>query len=94
MKLYVVARRDLSPGHRAVQGMHALHTLVEQRAYSSDTTLVFLETDALEELHARLAAAGVPVASWGEPYYGEGLTALAAGAEGASHMRGLPLALA
>lgn len=93
MRIYVIGRSDLAPGHRAVQAMHALARYQDLYRSPSDCTLVFLETDDVQALHERLRSEGVDVAGWGESYYGKALTALAAGPEGACYVAHLPLAL-
>lgn len=96
VKLFVVARKGLRPGHQAVQGMHALCVLQERYSYPSSATLAFLEATSSEmrALCDRLLLHDVPHAVWGEPYHGTQHTALAVGPAGAEIVEHLPLALA
>lgn len=85
-KLYVVTRRDLSPGAQAVQGMHALvefqfeHPESADEWHSISNTLGFLsvaDEKELNELCGLLFSLGIRHAMFREPDMGMSLTAIA-----------------
>lgn len=103
LKLYLVTRRDLPAGSRAVQMAHALREYVEKHPaqdrawYDTSNTLVCLEADsevALRELAQRALAEDVPVAVFEEPDLDGALTAIALGDSAKPLVRHLRLALA
>ena len=99
MKLYLVAREDLSPGRRAAQLCHAMRAFAERYPalertwFERSNTLVLLEVDAssLDRLTTALRRRGDPVAPFYEPDLDDALTAIATLARDLT--RGLPLAL-
>lgn len=102
MKLFLVTRRDLSPGQQAVQAAHAgrqfqhEHPVVEQAWFETSNTLAFLEVEdepALERLLERARWKGVPASGFREPDRQNELTAIAIGPKGKSLCQGLDLAL-
>ncbi len=102
MKLYLVARRDLSPGKRAAQLCHAMrqfaadHPEAERAWFEASNTLVLLEVadePALAQLAARAARDGLVVSRFREPDLGDALTAIALGPSARTLVRHLPLAL-
>ncbi len=100
MKLFLVVRRDLSPGARAAQLCHALREFADKYPeddktwYETSNTLVLLETDETHLLDLAESAKykGVPVAVFKEPDLGDITTAIALGWAGKSLVRGLSLA--
>lgn len=85
-KLYVVTRRDLSPGAQAVQGMHALvefqfeHPEQAKEWHSISNHLCFLSVDdeaVLSGLCGTLFARGIRHSQFREPDMGMSLTAIA-----------------
>jgi peptidyl-tRNA hydrolase len=101
-KLFLVVRRDLSPGQQAVQACHALkefnvmHPEKDKLWYEMSNTLALLEVNdepALEKLLEKALWRGVAVSSFREPDRQNELTALALGPEGRRLCQGLPLAL-
>jgi peptidyl-tRNA hydrolase len=102
VKLYLVVRRDLTPGARAAQLCHAMrqfadeHPRVERAWFEASNTLVLLEVDdepALAALASDASSRGVDVARFHEPDLGHALTAIALGPTARSLVRRLPLAL-
>lgn len=103
MKLFLVTRRDLTPGARAAQLCHALrqfvdeHPDVDREWFERSNTLVLLEAsdeDALWDLAGEARARGIPVSTFCEPDMGDALTSVAIGPKGKRLLRSLPLALA
>jgi peptidyl-tRNA hydrolase len=89
MKLYVLARRDLSPAQQAVQSCHAVAELCLRhgahprvREWAEDhKTMVLLGVDGEAELadwESRLEGMGIPHATFVEPDIGGQRTAIAA----------------
>lgn len=102
MKLYLVVRRDLSPGRRAAQLCHAMrqfaddHPAAERVWFEASNTLVLLEVDdepALAVLASAATKDGIAVSRFHEPDLGGALTAIALGPSARSLVRRLPLAL-
>lgn len=100
MKLYLVTRRDLSPGLRTAQLCHAVHEFLRehpihaQRWYEESRTLVCLEVDdeqSLTELAGRCH--GIEASLWREPDLDDALTSIAIGPRGSRLCRNLRLAL-
>lgn len=90
-KLYVVTRRDLSPGAQAVQGMHALvefsmyYPSEYQEWYRESNHLCFLSVATerdLESLCTKVFKAGVKHCMFREPDFGMSLTAITIEATG------------
>lgn len=101
MKLYLVVRRDLSPGARAAQLCHALRAFVEaypaedQEWFRRSNTLVLLEADSedhLDQLRSKAEESGVPCACFREPDLNDSLTAISISFGGKRLVRELPLA--
>lgn len=103
-KLYVVTRRDLSPGAQAVQGMHALvefqfeHSEKAREWHAESNTLGFLSVEDEKELNAlagQLFSLGIAHSMFREPDMGMSLTALAIEAtdQARDALRHLPLAM-
>ena len=101
VKLYIVGRRDLPPGLRAAQMLHAArcfqeeHPEIERRWFRTSNTIVLLEVpdgDALEALAERAREEGVVLTEFSEEP-DLGLTALALGPEARRLTSSLPLAL-
>lgn len=103
-KLYVVTRRDLSPGSQAVQGMHALvefsmyHPNDYDDWYKQSNHLCFLVVNDEQELGSlcrKLYNAGVKFSDFREPDLGMSLTAIAIEAtdQASSAVSSLSLAL-
>jgi len=103
-KLYVVTRRDLSPGAQAVQGMHALVEFKFENPdqarewHAESNTLGFLsvaDEKELNELSGKLFSLGIAHSLFREPDMGMSLTALAIEAtdQAMEAVRHLPLAM-
>lgn len=103
-KLYVVTRRDLSPGAQAVQGKHALvefmfeHPEKARQWYGESNTLGFLsvaDEKELDYLVGKLSSLGIAHSMFREPDMGMSLTAIAVEAtdQAAEALRHLPLAM-
>lgn len=101
-KLYIVTRRDLSPGAQAVQGMHALrefvqaHPELDSEWYRTSNYLGFLSVEDERELTTllnRCSLFGVQTALFQEPDLGGSLTAIAIAPSGRKLVAKLPLAL-
>lgn len=103
-KLYVVTRRDLSPGAQAVQGMHALvefqfeHPDKAREWHAESNTLGFLsvaDEKELNELIGKLFHLDIAHSMFREPDLGMSLTAIAIEATDPAMeaLRHLPLAM-
>ena len=101
-KLFLITRRDLSPGQQAVQAAHAMrefkqeHPQVEQVWYETSNTLALLEVEdepALKNLLERARWKGVSASAFYEPDRGNELTAIALGPDGKRLCQALDLAL-
>lgn len=103
-KLYVVTRRDLSPGAQAVQGMHALtefsmyHPDQYKEWYGESNHLCFLSVPSEAELNTLCGALfreNVRYSTFLEPDFGMSLTAVAIEAtdQASALVANLPLAL-
>lgn len=101
MKLYLVTRRDLSPGDRASQLCHAMRLFVEEHPvidagwYKQSNTLVLLEVEdeaALRALKLRIQKRDVPCSAFHEPDLNNAFTALAVAPSGRSSVAHLPKA--
>lgn len=103
-KLYVVIRRDLSPGSQAVQGMHALVEFsVEHRDayfawYRESNHLCMLSVENEKELDylvGKLFHEGIKHSMFREPFWDMSLTAIAIEAtdQASEAVKHLPLAL-
>lgn len=101
MKLFLVSRRDISPGRRAAMFCHASreftehHRTLDAEWYSKSNTLALLETENLDSLTALAEEAemrGIPVARFVEPDLGNVLAAIAIAPSGRRLVRDLPLA--
>lgn len=103
-KLYLVTRRDISPGYQAVQAAHALrqftadHPERDMEWYSNSNYLALLSASDEEELMRLLVAAkdsNIRRSAFREPDVGGAITAIALepGPRTAELCRGLPLAL-
>lgn len=86
MKLYVVTRRDLSPGAQAVQSCHVLwqfsfeHTDIGKTWFTESNTLALLTVANEIELLGlldRAKAAHIRYATFKEPDFNDSLTAIA-----------------
>lgn len=86
MKLYVITRRDLSPGAQAVQSCHVLvrfayeHPRLGQRWVEESNTLALLEVENEEKLHKfwrRARELDIRCSTFREPDLGNTMTALA-----------------
>ncbi len=102
MKLFLVTRRDLSPGQQAVQAAHAMrefqhkHPDLERTWYEASNTLALLVVDdepALERLLERARWKGLAVSGFREPDRQNELTAIAIEPRGKSLCQRLALAL-
>ncbi len=102
-KLYVVVRHDLSPGQRAVQGMHSAisfcveHSEMTKSWHDTSNHLCFLETDEeyLEYLVEKATDLGITHTIFREPDMGNIMTSVAfePGERGQALCRSLGLAL-
>lgn len=101
-KLYIIGRKDLKPGLRAAQMVHAImsHALSKPKEtgewFATSNNIVLLEVVdrvALEELLGRLVANGIGVVAYHEPDLGDELTAIATGGDAKRMLSNLPLAL-
>jgi peptidyl-tRNA hydrolase len=101
VKLYLVTRKDLAPGARASQLVHAMrqfteeHPGVDREWFTRSNTVVLLEVpteQVLEKLEQKARIADVPVSIFREPDLDNALTALTLGPSGAKLVRNLPLA--
>ena len=101
-KLYLVTRRDLSPGQQAVQAAHALrefaaaYPALDAAWFATSNTLALLAVDderALWRLLYEANERGMPCAVFREPDLGDAVTALALDARAERLVRHLPLAL-
>jgi peptidyl-tRNA hydrolase len=81
MKMYVLVRRDLSPGQQAVQGGHALaEFLLHRKTDWNNGTLVYLGVKDLRELlkwMKKFDQTEIPYSVFHEPDIGNEPTALA-----------------
>jgi hypothetical protein len=102
LKLFLVTRRDLSPGQQAVQAAHALqefnhqHPGLAKEWYECSNTLAFLSVENEKALGVILRKARdrlTPISAFREPDRQNELTALAIGPEGRRLVKDLPLAL-
>lgn len=85
-KLYIISRRDISPGYQAVQGMHALrqfvkdHPDIDQEWFEKSNYLGFLSVQDEHEL-VKLAesalALGIKFSVFREPDIDDQITAIA-----------------
>lgn len=100
-KLYIVGRRDLPPGLRAAQMLHAARQFADQypdqegRWFRESNTIVLLEVPdepALQDFASRADASGVESSEFSEEP-DLGLTALALGSSARRLVSSLPLAL-
>ncbi len=101
-KLYVVTRRDLSPGQQAVQSIHAAvefcleYPQITRKWHNNSNYLVFLAVNDEEELGTLCADAtetGISFAVFHEPDIDDELTAIAIEPAGAKLCKGMRLAL-
>jgi hypothetical protein len=103
-RLYLVTRRDLSPGAQAVQSCHVLrlfveeHTRLERGWFRDSNRLVLLSVAdelALQRLLDEASRRALPASGFREPDLGHALTAVALAPGLGSHRlcRDLPLAL-
>jgi peptidyl-tRNA hydrolase len=101
-KLFLVVRKDLSPGAQAVQAAHALteflldHPELGRRWRDVSNYLALLAVDderALHDVARRASERGVRLSIFREPDFGDALTALAIEPAGKRIVAGLPLAL-
>lgn len=103
--LYVVTRRDLSPGYQAVQSIHAAqvfameHPTLFQQWYRDSNYLSFLSVpneDSLKRLAKLAMERSLKVSMFFEPDVDFACTSIAVepGPRADRLMRGLPLALA
>ena len=102
MKLYIITRADLTPGARAAQSCHTLHTFIHEHPdydkewSESSNNLVVLEMQdeqALQELWGRAQAAKIPSSFFREPDFDNALTGVAMGHQGAFLVSSTRLAL-
>jgi len=102
-KLYLVVRRDLSPGQQAVQACHAMREFVAEHKetdlswYMSSNHLALLSVQDEAELHRlvnRAARRGVRFSLFREPDRNDELTAIALEPAARRLCQDLPLALA
>ena len=102
-KLYVITRRDLSPGQQAVQSCHALqefnldHPGITKDWHASSNTLALLSVGGeldLEALAQSAEAKWIAVSRFREPDRNNELTAIVLGPEGRRLVQRLPLTLA
>lgn len=84
-KLYIVSRKDLTPGQQAVQGKHSLvqffimHPEIIQKWHKESNYIVFLQADDEEHLGQLMADAfqmGIYCAPFYEPDMNQDLTAV------------------
>lgn len=103
-KLYVVSRKDLTPGQQAVQGKHSLvqffimHPDIIQKWHKESNYIVFLEAEDEEHLGQLMADAfeiGIYCAPFHEPDLNHDLTAVTFEPilKTRDLLKGLPLAL-
>jgi peptidyl-tRNA hydrolase len=103
-KLYIITRRDMSPGYQAVQSCHALrqfvaeHSEIDKVWYEVSSYIALLaahDEDELMDLVARANDMGLQVSTYREPDVGDRVTAIAIGphSEASKLCRGFPLAL-
>ena len=85
-KLYVITRRDLSPGYQAVQSMHALrqftaeHPDVDKQWYEVSNYLGLLSVASEQELNSLIDKArdfDIPLSIFREPDIDNQITAIA-----------------
>lgn len=100
--MYVVTRRDLSPGQQAVQSCHALqefnveHPSIVKEWHENSNTLALLSVAGereLEGLAQRAESKWVAVSRFREPDRDNELTAIVLGPQGRSLVSSLPLTL-
>jgi len=84
-KIYLVTRRDLSPGSQAVQAVHALrefihlHPKIERKWYKKSNHVCFLSVEnerALVRLSDEATMKGIKWASFQEPDLNDQTTAI------------------
>lgn len=85
-KLYLITRRDLSPGYQAVQSVHAAQEFAlrfpdaYRHWHRTSNTLALLSVSNTKQLHTlaqQLLAVGIKVAVFVEPDINFGVTAIA-----------------
>lgn len=85
-KLYVITRRDLSPGYQAVQSIHAAQTFavrfpdINGEWYNMSNYLALLsvvDESALKRLYSRAHKSGLKACAFIEPDIGFKITAIA-----------------
>lgn len=99
-KLFAVLRKDLHPGAKACQAIHAVrayaqeYPFIEAMWWRNSNTIVLLETEDLLSLEAKAQSKGITCVRFVEPDWApEGtLTALAFGPDAKSLLSSLPLA--
>lgn len=101
-QLFVVTRRDLSPGAQAAQCLHAFrqfveeHPTVERSWFTSSNTIILKAVeneDELQALYRRAYLRDFAVSSFREPDFSDALTAIALEPKGRALVRSIPLAL-
>lgn len=103
-KLYLITRRDLSPGAQLAQSVHAMREFVEEYPeiervwYKNSNTIVILSVDTVDDLYYLVDKASeldIKFSRFFEPDLGNELTAIVLEPSENSKMlcRGLKLAL-
>ena len=83
-KLYVISRKDLSPGAQAAQGMHALCEFAQEwpqeyHTWRKFNTLIFLAAEnenALQKFAEKAIKKGLSISYFREPDFDNALTAI------------------
>ena len=85
-KLYIITRRDISPGYQAVQSCHAMRQfthefpVIDQEWFEKSNYLALLsvsDEETLNELYDRALSMGLRVAAFREPDVNDSITAIA-----------------
>lgn len=98
VKLYAIVDRDLSPGPKCAQAIHAVlefaytHPALVERWHADSNRIVVLEHGDVVELADRLEAEGLLVVRFREPDLGDRVTAICAEPRAARLLAEIPLA--